>query len=68
MKLMWRYTMRYKGFVLMNLICAMGFVLIELGLPTLLAQMIDVGVKNNDVAMSKKWDGICYWSFLWVFC
>ncbi len=54
MKLMWRYTMRYKGFVLMNLICAMGFVLIELGLPTLLAQMIDVGVKNNDVAYVEK--------------
>jgi len=51
---MWRYTMRYKGFVLMNLICAMGFVLIELGLPTLLAQMIDVGVKNNDVAYVEK--------------
>ncbi|WP_313629452.1 ABC transporter ATP-binding protein [Enterococcus italicus] len=54
MKLMWRYTMRYKGFVLMNLICAMGFVLIELGLPTLLAQMIDVGVKNSDVAYVEK--------------
>ena len=54
MKLMWRYTMRYKGFVLTNLICAMGFVLIELGLPTLLAQMIDVGVKNNDVAYVEK--------------
>ncbi len=54
MKLMWRYTMRYKGFVLMNLICALGFVLIELGLPTLLAQMIDVGVKNNDVAYVEK--------------
>lgn len=51
---MWRYTMRYKGFVLTNLICAMGFVLIELGLPTLLAQMIDVGVKNNDVAYVEK--------------
>jgi len=38
----------------MNLICAMGFVLIELGLPTLLAQMIDVGVKNNDVAYVEK--------------
>jgi len=32
----------------------MGFVLIELGLPTLLAQMIDVGVKNNDVAYVEK--------------
>lgn len=40
--------MKYKFLVLVNLVCAFGFVLIELGLPTLLAQMIDVGVKNKD--------------------
>ena len=40
--------MKYKFLVLVNIVCAFGFVLIELGLPTLLAQMIDVGVKNKD--------------------
>lgn len=48
MKLMWKYVMKHKGLLLCNFICVFGFILIELGLPTLLAQMIDVGVKNRD--------------------
>lgn len=48
MSLMWRYTMRYKSLVVLNFFCVFGFVLIELGLPTLLAQIIDNGVVVND--------------------
>ena len=48
MKLMWHYTMRYKKYLLLNFICVFGFILIELGLPTILARMIDVGIRNND--------------------
>lgn len=48
MKLMWRYTMRYKKLLLLDFICVFGFILIELGLPTILARMIDVGIANQD--------------------
>ncbi|OTN75554.1 ABC transporter ATP-binding protein/permease [Enterococcus sp. 8G7_MSG3316] len=48
MKLMWHYTMRNKKLLVLNFICVFGFILIELGLPTLLARMIDVGMANGD--------------------
>ncbi|MHC5218493.1 ABC transporter ATP-binding protein [Enterococcus sp. LJL128] len=48
MKLMWRYTMRYKKLLLADFICVFGFILIELGLPTILARMIDNGIQKND--------------------
>ncbi|MEI5989637.1 ABC transporter ATP-binding protein [Enterococcus crotali] len=54
MKLMWRYTMRYKKLLFLDFICVFGFILIELGLPTILARMIDVGIKNNDYAYVKQ--------------
>jgi ATP-binding cassette subfamily B multidrug efflux pump len=48
LKLMWHYTMRNKKLLVFNFICVFGFILIELGLPTLLARMIDVGIRNGD--------------------
>ncbi|MER2173939.1 MAG: ABC transporter ATP-binding protein [Carnobacterium sp.] len=48
MNLMWRYTMKYKKLVLLNFLCVFGFILIELGLPTLLAQLINKGLMFND--------------------
>ncbi len=48
LKLMWRYTMKYKGLVFLNFLSVFGFILIELGLPTLLAKMIDNGIAVND--------------------
>lgn len=48
MKLMLQYTMRYKKLLLFDFLCVFGFILIELGLPTLLARMIDVGIVNQD--------------------
>ncbi|UDE95620.1 ABC transporter ATP-binding protein/permease [Carnobacterium viridans] len=48
MNLMWRYTMKYKKLVLINFLCVFGFILIELGLPTLLAQLINKGLMFND--------------------
>ncbi|MGC3625312.1 ABC transporter ATP-binding protein, partial [Enterococcus faecium] len=41
------FTMRYKKFLFFNFICILGFILIELGLPTILARMIDVGIRND---------------------
>lgn len=46
--------MRYKKLLFFDFICVFGFILIELGLPTLLAKMIDVGIKNNDFDYVKK--------------
>ncbi|MEB7488119.1 multidrug efflux ABC transporter subunit EfrA [Enterococcus faecalis] len=49
MKLMWRYTMRYKKLLFADFICVFGFILIELGLPTILARMIDKGIIPRDM-------------------
>ena len=46
--------MRYKKYLLLNFICVFGFILIELGLPTILALMIDVGIRNNDFGYVKQ--------------
>ncbi|WP_207941424.1 ABC transporter ATP-binding protein/permease [Enterococcus sp. DIV2402] len=54
MKLMLRYTMKNKKLLIMNFICVFGFILIELGLPTLLARMIDIGIVNNDADYVKR--------------
>ena len=44
----------YKKYLLLNFICVFGFILIELGLPTILARMIDVGIRNNDFGYVKQ--------------
>lgn len=44
MKLMWHYTMRYKKLLFFDFICVFGFIIIELGLPTILARMIDAAI------------------------
>ena len=49
MKLTWRYTMRYKKLLFADFICVFGFILIELGLPTILARMIDKGIIPRDM-------------------
>lgn len=38
--------MRYKKLLLFDFICVFGFILIELGLPTILARMIDQAIPN----------------------
>ena len=51
MKLMWHYTMRYKKLLLFDFICVFGFILIELGLPTILAHMIDQAIPTGNGSM-----------------
>ncbi|MBM6615738.1 ABC transporter ATP-binding protein [Desemzia sp. RIT804] len=41
MKFIWQYLRKYPKLLAINVIGALGFILINLGLPTLLAQMID---------------------------
>ncbi|MFC0233198.1 ABC transporter ATP-binding protein [Vagococcus entomophilus] len=54
MKLMLHYLMKHKKLLLGNFICVFGFIIIELGLPTLLAAMLDKGILNNDFGYIKK--------------
>lgn len=48
MKLMWKYSLRNKKLLLLNFICVFGFIAIELGLPTLLAKIINYGIVEKD--------------------
>lgn len=50
MKLIWKTTIQYKNLLLINFISVFGFALAELGIPTLIAQMIDRGVNQKDPA------------------
>ncbi len=55
MKLMWRYLSRYKKLLLLDFLCVFGFVLIELGLPTVLAAMIDKAIPVGDKSLVFKY-------------
>ncbi|UQF24084.1 ABC transporter ATP-binding protein/permease [Vagococcus lutrae] len=54
MKLMWEYTMRHKKLLFFNFLSVFGFIIIELGLPTLLAQMIDKGINQQNFDVVKR--------------
>ena len=41
MKLILKYLNRYKGLVLLNMLGVLGFALVELGIPTIMATVID---------------------------
>lgn len=49
MKLILKYLKNYKLLFFFNVISVFGFILVELGIPTIVATMIDVGVTNKDV-------------------
>ena len=44
MKLILHYMKRYKWLVLLNILSVFGFALVELGIPTMVSNMIDEGV------------------------
>ncbi len=48
MKLILHYLKRYKGLLVLNIIAIFGFALVELGIPTIVSDMIDKGVMNQD--------------------
>ena len=54
MKLILRYLKKYKGLVLLNLVGVFGFALVELGIPTIMADVIDKGIAYNDINYVKK--------------
>ena len=50
MNLIVKYLKNYKLLFFFNVISVFGFILVELGIPTIVATMIDVGVTNKDVS------------------
>ena len=48
MRLILHYLKKYKLLVLVNVISVFGFALVELGIPTIIAEMIDQGVLRSD--------------------
>ena len=54
MNLILTYLKRYKRFILLNLLGVLGFALVELGIPTIMANVIDKGIAYNDISYIKK--------------
>ena len=54
MKLMLKYLKRYPKLILLNIIGIFSFVAVQLGIPTVMAWMIDNGIGNGDIAYIKK--------------
>ena len=54
MKLILKYLKNYKLILLLNVISVFGFALVELGIPTIMAKIIDTGIINNDVNYIKR--------------
>ena len=48
MKLILQYLKHYKGLLALNIISVFGFALVELGIPTIVSDMIDNGIMNQD--------------------
>lgn len=48
MKLIWRYIKRYPKWIVLDAFGALCFVLLNLGLPTILAKMVDEGMLTGD--------------------
>ena len=58
MRLIAKYLKNYKKVFLLNLLSVFGFALVELGIPTIVAQMIDKGVTTNDPSYILKMGGV----------
>lgn len=48
MKLIIKYLKRYKLLFILNAVSALGFALVELGIPTIVADIIDYGISENN--------------------
>ena len=56
----WRYIKQRPGLLVLNLIGSLFFVIVNLGLPTILAQMINEAIIPNDI------DKLYYWGAIMV--
>lgn len=58
MRLILTYLKRYKLLFAINVISVFGFALVELGIPTIVAQMVDNGVANQDTTYLLQMGGV----------
>ncbi|MGO0106594.1 ABC transporter ATP-binding protein [Streptococcus suis] len=58
MNLIWTYLKKYPKWIVLDLLGAFLFVVVNLGLPTFLARMIDQGITKNDVSQLYFWAGM----------
>ena len=58
MNLIVKYLKNYKKMFLLNILSVFGFALVELGIPTIVARMIDQGVLTGDKNYIFKMGGI----------
>ena len=54
MKLILKYLKNYKLLIILNVISVFGFALVELWIPTIMAEVIDNGIANNDITYIKQ--------------
>ncbi|MBU5675038.1 ABC transporter ATP-binding protein/permease [Alkaliphilus sp. MSJ-5] len=54
MKLILKYLKRYPKLILLNTLGIFSFVAVQLGIPTIMAAMIDKGIGNSDIGYVKK--------------
>ncbi|HFI0326710.1 TPA: ABC transporter ATP-binding protein [Streptococcus suis] len=55
MKLIWSYLKKYPKWLVLDLLGALCFVVVNLGLPTFLARMIDQGITKQDQGQLYYW-------------
>ena len=48
MRLIWNFTKEYRKLLIFDFVSVFGFALAELGIPTIIAQMIDQGINGSD--------------------
>lgn len=58
MRLIWTYLKQYPKWIALDLLGAFLFVVVNLGLPTFLARMIDQGITKNNVEQLYLWTGM----------
>lgn len=58
MKLMLKYLKRYPHLIVLNVFGIFSFVAVQLGIPTIMAWMIDNGIGNSNIEYIKKMGGV----------
>lgn len=55
MKLIWTYLKKYPKWLVIDVLGALAFVVVNLGLPTILARMIDQGITHGNIQQVYFW-------------
>lgn len=67
MKLILKYLKNYKSIFILNVISVFGFALVELGIPTIMAKVIDIGIINNDISYIKNGPSNSSYFYSWCY-